>query len=93
MNGVRRKNVFQKWEVISSYICRLSFCSNLFKKGMNLEDIALFSGHSAARNLKIYIMLTPEKKVLYFLDYFKGGLGEMFVFYGFKQNGITNLYD
>jgi integrase len=71
VNGVRREDVFQKWEVISSHTCRRSFCTNLFKKGMNLVDIALFSGHSAARILKIYIKLTPEEKVLNFLDYFK----------------------
>ncbi len=71
VNGVRREDVFQKWEVISSHTCRRSFCTNLFKKGMNLEDIALFSGHSAIRILKIYIKLTPEEKVLNFLDYFR----------------------
>jgi site-specific recombinase XerD len=71
VNGVRQEDVFQKWEVISSHTCRRSFCTNLFKKGMNLEDITLFSGHSAARILKIYIKLTPEEKVLNFLDYFR----------------------
>ncbi len=71
INGVRKEEVFQKWEVISSHTCRRSFCTNLFKRGMNLEDIALFSGHSAIRILKLYIKLTPEEKVLNFLDYFK----------------------
>ncbi len=71
VNGVRREDVFQKWEVISSHTCRRSFCTNLFKRGINLEDIALFSGYSAAYIIKIYIKLTPEDKVLNFLDYFR----------------------
>ena len=71
VNGVRKEEVFQKWEVISSHTCRRSFCTNLFKRGMNLEDIALFSGHSAIRILKLYIKLTPEEKVMNFLEYFQ----------------------
>jgi site-specific recombinase XerD len=46
-----------------SDIYRHRFNTNLFKRGMNLEDIALFSGHSAIRILKLYIKLTPEEKV------------------------------
>jgi hypothetical protein len=38
---------------------------------MILEDIALFSGHSAIRILKLYIKLIPEEKVMNFLEYFQ----------------------
>jgi integrase len=55
--GKRTENSFKKYELASSHTCRRTFCTLKYLKGMEAQDIMLFSGHKTERAFKRYLKL------------------------------------
>ena len=54
--GVNRiKEVFEKWELISSHTCRRSFCTNMYLSGFPAEELMKISGHKSPTAFMRYI--------------------------------------
>lgn len=55
------KGVFEKWELVTSHICRRSFASNLYGKLDNLTIMAITGQQTETQFLK-YIRITSKEK-------------------------------
>lgn len=57
----KEEGVFEKWELVSSHICRRSFASNLYGKLDNLTIMAV-TGHQTETQFLKYIKITSTEK-------------------------------
>jgi integrase len=57
----KEEGIFEKWELISSHICRRSFASNLYGKLDNLTIMAI-TGHQTETQFLKYIKITSTEK-------------------------------
>jgi len=55
------KYYIEKHKVISSHVCRRSFCTILYKMGIPISKIAMITGHSNESQLMNYIGLNIEQ--------------------------------
>jgi len=53
--GVKEKNSYKKYELITNHTGRRSFCTNAYLAGMNTIDIMAISGHSTEKVFYNYI--------------------------------------
>lgn len=47
--------VYKKWELASSHVCRRSFCTNMYLSGYPAEELMKISGHKSAAAFRRYI--------------------------------------
>lgn len=66
--NVESKNKYPLYALLSSHVCRRSFCTNMFKAGIPLMLIASASGHRTEKNLLSYIRATSDEKSKIFSD-------------------------
>ncbi len=57
----KEEGVFERWELVSSHICRRSFASNLYGKLENLTIMAI-TGHQTETQFLKYIKITSKEK-------------------------------
>jgi integrase len=57
----KEEGVFEKWELVSSHICRRSFATNLYGKLDNLTIMAI-TGHQTETQFLKYIKITSTEK-------------------------------
>ena len=74
----KEEGVFEKWELVSSHICRRSFASNLYGKLDNLTIMAV-TGHQTETQFLKYIKITSTEKAEKLKDYWN------------KQNEENNI--
>ncbi|MDV7187635.1 site-specific integrase [Lutibacter sp. TH_r2] len=60
--GKEVRKMIPKYDLISSHTARRSFCTNKYKKGMNIFDIMLFTGHSTEKEFYKYIRIKDEER-------------------------------
>lgn len=54
--GIKQiKEVFKKYELISSHTCRRSFCTNMYLAGFPAEELMKISGHKSTKAFMTYI--------------------------------------
>jgi len=61
--GVKKTQVFKKYEKISNHTARRSFCTNAYKAGMPVIDIMAVSGHSSEKVFYNYIKASPMERL------------------------------
>lgn len=62
-DGERRKiGSIEKWKLVTSHTSRKTFCTVLYDYEMELENIAVFSGHKSLDTLALYIGAAKEKR-------------------------------
>ncbi|WP_396162198.1 phage integrase SAM-like domain-containing protein [Flavobacterium sp.] len=74
----KEEGIFEKWELVSSHICRRSFASNLYGKLDNLTIMAI-TGHQTETQFLKYIKITSTEKADKLKDYWN------------KQNDLNNI--
>jgi integrase len=57
----RIKEVFEKWEMISSHTCRRSFCTNIYLSGFPAEELMRISGHTSPAAFLRYIKVDNQQ--------------------------------
>jgi integrase len=65
--GLRFKEAFQKWELISSHTARRSFATNMYIADIPAISIMKITGHKTEKSFLRYIKISPEdnaKKML-----------------------------
>jgi hypothetical protein len=62
----------KKYEEVTSYTCRRTFCTLKFLKGMPAQAIMKFSGHKTERNFLKYLKLDAELTARKYGEYFYG---------------------
>jgi len=65
-----REEVFKKYKLMASHICRRSFATNMYLRGINPEIIMTNTGHSSLKTLTNYIKITKQEKAYKLFDYF-----------------------
>ncbi len=65
-----KEEVYKKYELISSHICRRSFATNMYLRGVDPEIIMTNTGHSSLKTLFSYIKITKRQKAFKLYDYF-----------------------
>jgi integrase len=63
------KKVFEKWELISSHVCRRSFCSNFYGR-IPTPILMNISAHGTERMFLLYIGKTSYDNAYQMLEYF-----------------------
>jgi integrase len=57
----RVKEVFEKWEMLSSHTCRRSFCTNMYLSGCPAEELMRISGHKSPSAFMCYIKVDNQQ--------------------------------
>ena len=65
--GVKRTYIRPKWEMLESHTARRSFCTNMYLKGMSIQDIMHFSGHKTEKEFLKYIRITSDERTRHIL--------------------------
>ena len=63
--GVEIFENIPKYLLLHSHTARRSFCTNMYKEGMPVIDIMLFSGHKTEREFYKYIRIKGEERALH----------------------------
>lgn len=53
--NLRIKEIYEKWEIMSSHTCRRSFCTNMYLSGFPAEELMRISGHKSPVAFMRYI--------------------------------------
>lgn len=69
-NGVDKVGDFQKWELISSHVCRRSFATNFYGK-IPTPVLMSITGHSKESTFLNYIGKTSYENAMQMMDYVK----------------------
>ena len=59
--NIRVKDVYNKWELISSHTCRQSFCTNMYLSGFPAEELMKISGHKSPAAFMMYIKVDNQQ--------------------------------
>jgi integrase len=59
--GLRHKQIFKKYELITSHTARRSFATNLYLSGFPAISIMQITGHKTEKAFMSYIRVTPEQ--------------------------------
>ncbi|MDR2918198.1 MAG: site-specific integrase [Tannerella sp.] len=57
----RVRDVYKKWELISSHTCRRSFCTNMYLSGFPAEELMKISGHKSPAAFMRYIKVDNQQ--------------------------------
>jgi site-specific recombinase XerD len=69
-NSVQEK-VYEKYNLLSSHVCRRSFATNMYLRGIDPEVIMTNTGHSSIKTLFGYIKISKQQKAFKLYDYFQ----------------------
>ncbi len=67
-----KEEIYKKYELMSSHVCRRSFATNMYLRGVDPEIIMTNTGHSSLKTLFSYIKITKREKAFKLYDYFAG---------------------
>lgn len=65
--GKQVMEMHPKHQLIKSHTARRSFATNMYKAGMNVYDIMLFTGHTTEKEFYKYIRIKDEERVTHVL--------------------------
>jgi site-specific recombinase XerD len=65
--GKQVVEILPKHKLIKSHTARRSFATNMYKAGMNVYDIMLFTGHTTEKEFYKYIRIKDEERVSHVL--------------------------
>ena len=72
------KDIYKKWELVSSHSCRRSFATNMYKsKALPLIVLMSLTGHKTETQFIEYVKTTPEENAKLMNDYFNNNLSKM----------------
>lgn len=57
----RIKDIYKKWEMISSHTCRRSFCTNMYLSGFPAQELMKISGHKSPAAFMRYIKVDNQQ--------------------------------
>lgn len=61
VSGVKKTEVKEKWELLSSHVGRRSLVSNCIMEGINTSSIMLISGHKSLRVFQGYVRVNQQQ--------------------------------
>ena len=59
--GVKKIEIKEKWELLSSHVGRRSLVSNCIMEGINTSSIMLISGHKSLRVFQGYVRVNQQQ--------------------------------
>ena len=59
--GIRKTEIKEKWELLSSHVGRRSLVSNCIMEGINTSSIMLISGHKSLRVFQSYVRVNQQQ--------------------------------
>jgi integrase len=59
--NTRVRDIYKKWELISSHTCRRSFCTNMYLSGFPAEELMKISGHKSPAAFMRYIKVDNQQ--------------------------------
>ncbi|MBW0178507.1 tyrosine-type recombinase/integrase [Sediminibacterium sp.] len=65
-----KEDVYKKYQLLSSHVCRRSFATNMYLRGIEPDIIMTNTGHSSLKTLFSYIKVTKREKAFKLYDYF-----------------------
>lgn len=65
-----KEEVYKKYQLLSSHVCRRSFATNMYLRGIDPDIIMTNTGHSSLKTLFSYIKVTKREKAFKLYDYF-----------------------
>ena len=65
-----KEEVYKKYQLLSSHVCRRSFATNMYLRGVDPEIIMTNTGHTSLKTLFSYIKVTKREKAFKLYDYF-----------------------
>ncbi len=65
-----KEEVYKKYQLLSSHVCRRSFATNMYLRGVDPEIIMTNTGHASLKTLFSYIKITKREKAFKLYDYF-----------------------
>lgn len=65
--GIQQTEYAPKYKLIKSHTARRSFATNMYKKGMPVYDIMLFTGHTTEKEFYKYIRIKDEERITHVL--------------------------
>jgi integrase len=68
-----KEKVYKKYELVSSHVCRRSFATNMYLRGVDPEIIMTNTGHTSLKTLFSYIKVTKREKAFKLYEYFRAG--------------------
>jgi integrase len=67
----KTEGYYEKWELVTSHICRRSFATNLYLAGIETTIIRKATGHSSEKTFINYVKASKEEHVKKISDYWK----------------------
>ncbi|MEO7530923.1 MAG: tyrosine-type recombinase/integrase [Sediminibacterium sp.] len=65
-----KEEVYKKYQLLSSHVCRRSFATNMYLRGIDPDIIMTNTGHSSLKTLFSYIKVSKRQKAFKLYDYF-----------------------
>ena len=65
-----KEDVYKKYQLLSSHVCRRSFATNMYLRGIDPDIIMTNTGHTSLKTLFSYIKVTKREKAFKLFDYF-----------------------
>lgn len=69
-NNKKTEGYYEKWELVSSHICRRSFATNLFLAGIEVSIIRKATGHSSEKLFLNYVKANQNDHIKVISDYY-----------------------
>ena len=61
IGGIKKVEIYKKWELISSHTGRRSLISNCILQGINTSAIMLISGHKSPKAFQVYVRINQKQ--------------------------------
>ncbi len=68
---VKAEDYYEKWELVTSHVCRRSFATNLFLAGIDVSIIRKATGHTTEKSFVNYIKASKDEHIQKISDYWK----------------------
>lgn len=68
---VKTEDYYEKWELVSSHICRRSFATNLYLGGVDISVIRKATGHTTEKSFIKYVKASEDEHIKKISDYWK----------------------
>ena len=68
---VKSEDYYEKWELVTSHVCRRSFATNLFLGGFDNSTIMKATGHQSEVQFLKYIKSTQEEHLQKISEYWE----------------------
>lgn len=65
-----KEEVYKKYQLLSSHVCRRSFATNMYLRGVDPDIIMTNTGHSNLKTLFSYIKVSKRQKAYKLYDFF-----------------------